>query len=71
MTNLLDKDKEYYNKYLDSQDLIEGRKKDMDELRVKFNQDLEEKRLKIAYLKNEKTELQEKVNILSLIRSSN
>ncbi len=33
----------------------------MDELRVKFNQDLEEKRLKIAYLKNEKTELQEKV----------
>lgn len=33
----------------------------MDELRVKFNQDLEEKRLKIAYLKNEKSELQDKV----------
>ena len=57
----MDKDKDYYNKYIEGQELLECRKKDMDELRVKFNQDLEEKRLKIAYLKNEKTELQEKV----------
>jgi hypothetical protein len=61
LTILLDKDKAYYNKYIEGQELLEGRKKDMDELRVKFNQELEEKRLKIAYLKNEKTELQEKV----------
>ena len=33
----------------------------MDELRVKFNQDIEEKRLKIAILKNDKSQLQDKV----------
>ena len=48
---------------MEGQELIEGRKKEMDILRMKFNQDLEEKRFHISYLNNEKSELQEKVNI--------
>ena len=46
---------------MEGQELIESRKKEMDELRVKFNQDIEEKRLKIAILKNDKSQLQDKV----------
>lgn len=61
MTTLLDKDKEYFNKYNESLELINTKKKEMDEMRAKFNQDLEDRKLRIAYLNNEKHELSLKV----------
>ena len=62
LTSLLDKDKEYYHKYLECLDKLEIKKKEMEEMRIKFNQEAEERKLRIAYLNNEKHELNHKIN---------
>lgn len=43
---------------------IEQKKREIEDLRIKFNQESEEKKLKIAYLNNEKHELNQKINVL-------
>jgi hypothetical protein len=43
--------------------LLDQRKLEIDEMRSKFNHKLEDRNIKIAYLSNEKHELNEKVVI--------
>jgi chromosome segregation ATPase len=57
----LDKDKEYYNKYTDCVSKFEQKKREIEEIRVRFNQDVEDRKLRIAFLNNEKHELNSKV----------
>lgn len=56
LTGLLDKDKDYLNKYKESLELLEQKKKEMEELRLKLNQELDDKKLKITQLNIEKHE---------------
>ena len=43
---------------------MEVKKKEIEEMRMKFNEHIEEKKLKIAYLNNEKHEREVKIKIL-------
>lgn len=56
LTGLLDKDKDYLNKYKESLELMEMKKKEFEEIRLKMNQDLDERKLKITQLNIEKHE---------------
>jgi uncharacterized protein YeeX (DUF496 family) len=64
LNNLLDKEKEYIVKYRESIKLLDQRKQEIDEMRSKFHQRLEDKNIRIAYLNNEKHELTERVKLI-------
>ena len=57
LTSLLDKDKKYMYKYLDSLELFESKKKELEEVRLKLNQDIEEKKIKISQITLDKEEI--------------
>ncbi len=44
-------------KYLESLELLESKKKELEEVRLKLNQDIEEKKIKINYLTLERQEI--------------
>lgn len=56
LTGLLDKDKDYLNKYKDSLELLALKKKEFEEIRLKLNQDMDQGKLKISQLKIEMRE---------------
>jgi hypothetical protein len=43
---------------------MESKKREIDEMRLKYNNDLEEKKLKLSYLSNEKYELNQTIKVL-------
>ena len=57
LMKLLDKNKEYYNKYKDAENQINNSKKKNDILRMDFNQKLNEKNLQVAIEKDKREEL--------------
>ncbi len=65
---MLDRDKEYYDRYQDSLVQIDLKKKEIEDMRIKFNTEIDEKKLRIAFLNNEKHELNNKVRIYNLIK---
>ena len=50
MTGLLDKDKDSLNKYKESLVLLTLKRKEFEEIRLKLNQEIDEKKLKISQL---------------------
>ena len=56
LTGLLDKDKDYLNKYKESLELIECKRREFEEIKLKLNHDIDEKKLKITQLKIESRE---------------
>lgn len=64
LTSLLDKDKKYMQKFLESSELLELKKKELEEVRMKLNQDLEDKKIKITRINLEKHELSIKITEL-------
>jgi chromosome segregation protein len=57
LIKLLDKNKDYYNKYKDAESQINNSKKKNDILRMDFNQKLNEKNLQVAIEKDKREEL--------------
>ena len=57
LMQLLDKNKDYYNKYKDAENQIDNTKKKSDILRMNFNKELNEKNLQVAIEKDKREEL--------------
>lgn len=68
---MLDKDKDYLNKYKESLELLELKKKEMEEIRLKLNQEIDDKKLKITQLNIEKHENHLTVNNIYFIIKTN
>ena len=64
LTGLLDKDKDYLNKYQDSLTLLALKKREFEEFKLKLNQDLDAGKLKVSQLKIEMRENYLRVNYL-------
>lgn len=64
---LLDKNKEYYNKYKDAESQINNSKKKTDILRMNFNKELNEKNLQVAIEKDKREELMNNLEELNEI----
>ena len=65
LTNLLDKNKMYYNKYIDLTKEIGKNRKEKDMLKVKFNKELQENNVQILVEKDLKDELNLKIEKLN------
>ena len=79
MTSLLDKDKKFMMKYLECQDLLDSKRKELEDVRLKLNQDIEEKKIKISQILTDNSEikarclfLEEKIEELNdIIKNTN
>ncbi len=64
LTELLDKNKEYYNKYKESQNLVEEKQRKNDQMRFAYTKELNDKNIQFAIEKDKQNELIFKVNDL-------
>ena len=64
LTELLDKNKEYYKKYKNTEQLIEEKKRQNDQMRFAYNKELHEKNIQFAIEKDKQNELMLKVEEL-------
>ena len=64
LTQLLDKNKEFYNKYIDTEKLVEEKKKQNDQMRFAYNKELHEKNIQFAIERDKQDELIMKVQEL-------
>ena len=64
LTTLLDKNKEYYNKYKETEQLVEEKKRQNDQMRFAYNKELHEKNIQFAIEKDKQNELNLKVEEL-------
>jgi len=64
MTSLIEKEREFYNKFQESQAIIYQKKKEVEDMRTKFSQEMEEKKIRISFLNNEKNEFIKKVILI-------
>ncbi len=64
LTQLLDKNKEFYNKYIDTEKLVEEKKKQNDQMRFAYTKELHEKNIQFAIERDKQDELIMKVQEL-------
>ena len=64
LTELLDKNKEYYNKFKESQNLVEEKQRKNDQMRFAYTKELNDKNIQFAIEKDKQNELIFKVNDL-------
>ena len=64
LTQLLDKNKEFYNKYKDTEKLVEEKKKQNDQMRFAYTKELHEKNIQFAIERDKQDELIMKVQEL-------
>ena len=64
LTELLDKNKEYYNKFKESQNLVEEKQRKNDQMRFAYTKELNDKNIQFAIEKDKQNELIVKVNDL-------
>jgi len=64
LTSLLDKDRDYHQRYHENLNQLEHKRKEIDEMKNKFLLEAEEKRLRISYLNTEKYELNQVIKSL-------
>jgi hypothetical protein len=67
LMQLLDKNKDYYNKYKDAESQINNNKKKNDILRMNFNKELNERNLQVAIEKDKREELMNNLEELNEI----
>jgi len=66
LTVLMDKDRDYLNKYKESLEALDYKKKEMGEMKMKLVKDLEDKKIKISNLNIDKLENNLRVIILKI-----
>lgn len=70
LTTLLDKNKEYYQHFKDCQSLVEKKKKEIEDMRVVYNKELNAKVIEIAILKDNEYILKTEVDELEKLNQT-